>query len=275
MSEIFKKGKPGSDWAMQLITKGLRSGKPTELKRYDNKIFASDSQCPRRSVLFNFTEDTIPKSESSEFYFKIGDALQAVVETAFSNLGIFIASETYIPDIEGMNLRGKIDVIINHDNQIKLLEVKSCGGLPSKPKEAHVHQASIYQLATGLPTSIVYVSRHVYDWKNQRLKIRAFDILEDEKTSLSLAKKLTYINYCIEAERLPAIPKHLNQDEHCFFCPFKPICFEREVPPLDKDVSLTKADKAKLTKHAMSILAKTDERKAKFLKKIDKNSNEE
>lgn len=222
---------------LSVIQKGLKSDK--KWVSQDGRMYASTSGfCSRQTALSmtysGFQEDS---AETTEF-FKLGIAIEDLNIQALRKMGKLLFSQYELPDV-GLNLGGKIDGIYCLDEQhIRLLEVKSCGDLPDKPHAEHLAQASIYSAITGLPITLLYSSRNVYDFRSNELLQRKFEI---EWNSLQLNESLVnaiYGKYSAESGYMPDKPASLNKEYKCGFCRFKGICWHDEIPhlkPLDYD----------------------------------------
>ena len=88
---------------------------------------------------------------STRTYMAIGVALENMLRDALSERGLLIASNPYLISLPEVKVRGKIDlVVIDHEEDIALVEVKSCGELPFKPNPQHLSQIQTYSAISGI-----------------------------------------------------------------------------------------------------------------------------
>ena len=153
-----------------------------------DRIFASSAGlCARQTAGLS----QLPESHSSrrkastQFYFKIGSAFEEVVARAFESANMLIDQETRVEAYHlDLPISGRIDFVVRDHitEEMVLVELKTCGKIPSSPRPAHLAQAQVYMALTGMPKAIIwYISRSVAGWDGE-LKQRAFDIkMTDEE----------------------------------------------------------------------------------------------
>jgi CRISPR/Cas system-associated exonuclease Cas4 (RecB family) len=224
MTDVVRKGKPFEDESItSLITKGLESNERLRRKN----LYASDAAyCPRKSsIIVNIPEEyKVITSSSGKLYMAIGSAVHEKIQLGLRNAGALIASEFRIDGL-GISLGGYIDAIIRLNDEPRVLEIKTCGNLPSKPKPEHVSQALTYSLVTGIPKPIMYyVSRSVAGWDG-KLITRTFELEPSRQEYFVVAQNLYPPQYYSQAQRLAEIPAHIRTAANCGFCPFKNMCW--------------------------------------------------
>lgn len=196
-------------------------------------IYASNSSlCQRQTAglqLLSFSPTKTRRQASAQFYFKIGSAIEKVMERALKKSGKLIGSEVYVQStIDELPVSGRIDFVVNDpEDDILLVELKSCGKLPNSPKPYQLAQLHTYMLLTGVHKGLLwYVSRHVAGWDGGVIQ-RAFKV-EPTQDVLEHAA-LQMIRGAVAGNRgvLPPIPAHMKKYK-CGFCPLVPFCWDNE-----------------------------------------------
>jgi len=204
------------------LTSAIKSGLAHE-KFIDRKgrFWASDcGLCSRRAVLSANSSGYSIVSPSMEVYFELGKKIETIILESLEKTGNLLFADYRIPDID-MNLGGRVDGIILDNGKIKALEIKSCGALPTRPKPAHKAQALIYSAITGLPGSLLYLSRHVAGF-DKKLMMQEFK-LDDEQEKYDAMFSLAYAAFSNDLNVLPG--KGIHKISHCGFCKYIPNCW--------------------------------------------------
>lgn len=212
-----------------VIVSGMKSVKRTN---QNGRMYASTSGfCERQTALsMTFDGDTEYESASSG-YFEVGLAIESVVLKALRQENTLLFSQLETPDI-GLNLGGKIDGVYRLDNdKIRLLEIKSCGALPSKPSSEHLAQANLYTAITGLPATLLYFSRNIANFAGE-IQMRKFE-LDTQSDIYNSMFKAIYGKVCADKGLMPDIPDEITKPGHCGFCRFKNICWDFEPSHLE------------------------------------------
>lgn len=249
-----------------VIVNGMKSVKPTN---QNGRMYASTSGfCERQTALsMTFKGDTEYESATAG-YFKIGLAVESVVIESLRNQGVLLFEQFETPDI-GLNLGGKIDGIYRLDNdKIRLLEIKSCGALPSKPHAEHLAQINLYSAITGLPGTLLYFSRNVANFTGE---IQMIEFQIDGSGNYDSMFKTIYGKICAEKSLMPDIPANLTKPGHCGFCRFKNICWQGEPSHLEPMSDLEISENYGLTKEKcddMMSAIKVEQRRNGVLKHI-------
>ena len=237
---------PVTENLVDVIKSGLSTVKTIDQK---GRMYASSSAyCARQTALnMTYTGKELV-SASTQFYFGLGVAAENIVVDGFRARKklLYDSDEQYkLPDL-GLNLGGKIDCIIEHNQKILGIEVKTCGKLPEKPQQEHVAQATLYSAVLQIPFSIVYVSRNVNDYYGN-LQIKEFMIDCSNFNHEQALKTVVFGKFMAEAGYMPDIPAHITNDSDCGFCRFKSICWGSEQSHLD---NLSKMDTSEFSEIA-------------------------
>lgn len=242
-SEVFSVGKlkkPAKNKWKLLIEKGLKT------KSYPSRdrIFASSAgHCERQTAGLMMMRDEFESkiSASSKFYFKIGSAVEEVVENAFKSQEVFVTSEYRIEaPYDWLPLSGRIDFVIKdpENKDLVLVELKTCGKLPTSPKPYHLNQLMTYLTVTGKKRGLLwYVSRHVSDWSGTVLQ-EVFEIEASYSDKIPIANRLAMGTVYYEKNLLPPIPTEMKKYK-CGFCPLVPFCWDDEPMKFSGPVATT------------------------------------
>ncbi len=181
--------------------------------------------CARRNVLLEhntwLSSDT---TAASTAYMAIGVALEDMLAVALRQNDRLFAQGMYLVEMRELKIRGKIDLIVrDHEEQLALIEVKSCGALPDAPKPTHLAQAQTYAAVSGIHrTWLTYISRNVATkpW-GPGLAMRSFavDCTEDALRPRLATAALSRLS--ADAGRLPPVPAHFRKHTECHYCEFR------------------------------------------------------
>lgn len=211
---------------IRLVSDGMNNIGRTDFERTD-RFYASDAgMCPRQAALKSQGKGEIDNPASFNAYCELGNTIEDLVVKSLEREKALLFTQYRIPDI-GINLGGKIDVIAVVKGKLRIIEVKSCGELPKKEAKAeHQAQALIYSAVTGLPASVLYFSRNVWDFKDNKLMLKEIplDDMLEEKRAVIYRASLAY--YSTRKGYLPDIPSHIMKKSDCGFCPFKSFCWD-------------------------------------------------
>lgn len=231
MTKVFRKGRPNQrarGWT-DLIEDGLASvGEPSR-----DKIYASNAGlCYRQTagLLLLPDEHQVERKASTQFYFKIGSAFENVMQRAFRHEGVYLDAETQVRvNVGDYEVSGRIDFVLedisNPDGDPVLVELKTCGKLPSVPRPYQKAQLLTYLLLTGMPKGLLwYVSRNVAKWDGTLLQ-RVFEVVPTQEELERTAQNLAIGSVYAKAKHLPPVPPFMRISK-CGFCPLKPLCWD-------------------------------------------------
>jgi len=268
----IRKGVPFRPSAIEShILKGMADSR--SLYRKDIKFYASDSaDCPRKAVKFFHTKRRESITPASTAYMTLGIIMHEMITDALYKSNRLIFKEYRMPPRERPDIRGMVDaVFFAAEDKIKGMEIKSCGNLPGKPREAHELQALTYSALTGLEFEILYVSRKVagYDGK---LMLKSFEIECDEEAMTRTIARICLAYYANKKEVLPEISPTRKEGD-CRFCGFRDECWEGEEEDLSTASTgqmLKLLDKA--DERAEEIMTERESRRRGIIKHIQRNA---
>lgn len=206
------------------IVEGLKT-KEHRGKRW--KLYCGDAgYCSRKSVLFASTEGENIGSASSLLYMDIGTVIHRIFQKGLQRAGVLEEAERRVSlKYKEVELSGMIDGVLKIHDEYKILEIKTCGALPSAPKKEHLHQAIMYALITGIYKVVIfYQSRKVAGWDG-KLECVEFEF-EVTPIQLDMVAEILATSFvCTKNKIVPPIPMHIDSQSKCGFCPFTSICW--------------------------------------------------
>ena len=257
MSDVFKKGRKRKILKSDLKWEGIieRTLKSVGKSGRD-RIFASAAGlCERQTagLMMLFDESGDKRRASTQFYFKIGNAFEDVMSRAFQKANMEVDRETRIEAYHvDLPVSGRIDFVLRdpEDDELVLMELKTCGKLPTQPKPVHLAQLMVYLTLTGMEKGLLwYISRTVAGWDGD-LKQTVFEIEPLPIDRYNVALKMAIGALSAKRGILPNRPENMKRYK-CGFCTLIPHCWEGE------DVGV-KAKPASATDH-LEILKLADE----------------
>jgi len=197
-----------------------------------DRIFASSAGlCERQVAGLYYLPDGFKRvrKASAEFYFSIGNLYEKIVSKAFNRADIFVDAETrveaYHPELP---VSGRIDFTLRNPDdpsELILVELKSCGKLPEKPRAGHLAQLLTYLTLTGMPKGVVwYISRNVATWGGDLIQ-RAFEFEPTWEEKWNSIFTTAFGAVHARDGKLPPRPPKMKKYK-CGFCPLIPFCWD-------------------------------------------------
>jgi len=184
----------------------------------ENKVSVTEAiDCLRKSffIRMGYTPDNLEISNTTLF---IGKA----VHETFANT---LSMDSFLPYdfdfeilVEDDLLSGHIDVLIYHDEERYILELKTIQNVPQKPLKNHTLQVRTYfELAKSLfnPTKafIAYIP------KKPDL-VRVYEVTPDSNAYAYVKSRARILKDALEQ----GIPPKIKSTEYCYFCPYNLVC---------------------------------------------------
>lgn len=211
------------------LVRHIVGGLKTEnIRKARYRLFAGDAGwCPRKSALFSLREGVNTGNAASEFYMSIGTAVHRTIQRALEVSKVMVESERRLDyKIAGVGISGFIDGILNLEDELKILEIKTCGANPpGRPKKEHFRQAMVYALLSGVYEIIIlYFSRSVAQWSGE-LILAEFEVQATQEELKTTAHLLATSVVATKMKIIPDIPAHITSSHDCGFCPFAKLCW--------------------------------------------------
>jgi hypothetical protein len=260
------------DW----VVRGMSSSDDRER---NGRLWASDvGLCEKRAVLNATKENGISiATATNNAYFKLGIEIEEIVLDALFKKDKLLYKDYRLPDI-GLNLGGRIDGIVFVGGKIRVLEVKSCGAMPSKPKPTHAAQAAVYAAITGLPATVLYFSRNVAKFDG-KLLIDEFDLEPDETKKREVIFRIVYSQLAVDEKIIPNKPLSITSKGSCGYCNYTNDCWgEDEInyhyPKVTPKQHLELLDKSNAFTDKLLATREVEKRRNGVLNFIKINGNE-
>lgn len=208
----------------ELVRSGMTGSRVSNRK---GRLYASDSTfCARQGALSSSLEFDVPEPAEALAYKELGNKIEDLIIDSLHKKNAILFTQYVIPDV-GLNIGGKVDGIIVVDNKIRVLEIKSCGQLPGEPKLQHRAQALFYSAVTGLPASILYMSRNVAGFAGNIL-LREFKLDDLVEERAATVYRVALAHEANKAGLIPPRPYEITSEEQCGFCNFKSLCWHNQ-----------------------------------------------
>lgn len=234
-----------------------------------NRMWASSAGlCIRRNTLQNdpLVETLHDNTDSvRHMYQEIGKSYEAEIIQSFRNLGVLRFADYKLPELkndEELNIGGKVDFIIEYQNELIGVEVKTRGS-DLKIKESDIKQAQIYHLITGLPFYVLIADRNIQKYGREGLNARAVKVEMRHDERLDLVTHLILSEHLIKRGVIMPFDNNIYESKVCENCPFFNVCPKYRLNDKIETDLIYKAEQA-----AMKFLDLTQSRKNGITKHI-------
>lgn len=186
-------------------------------------LYGSDAGfCARRNVLLQ-QSDIIDSLENTAglAFMAIGVAIENLLSEALLKGERLLGQNLYLVDMPQVKVRGKVDFyVFDHEDELALIECKSCGELPAEPKPTHLAQVTTYAAISGLDKAyLTYVSRNVR-WK-QDIPVKTFVVDTSQGALFEKLRIAALSDLAADENLLPAVPAHFRKHTECHYCEFR------------------------------------------------------
>lgn len=193
-------------------------------------LYGSDAGlCARKNVYLEHNE-WVPevRKATTVAYMAIGVGLEEMLATALKSKGRLLAHGLRLQELPGLKISGIIDlVILDHQDEVALIEVKTCGELPAEVRPEHLAQIQIYCAVSGITKAwVTYISRSVRKGYADKLEMRSFVVATDQETLLDRLKIASISRRASLVKKIPPVPVHFRKHQECHYCPFMDFCWD-------------------------------------------------
>jgi len=215
----------------------LYSSSPASSRPY---LYGADAGlCARRNVLLQNNESVANEiTDTANAYMAIGVAIEDMLAKALDKDGSLIKQSLRLVDMPELKISGKIDLVIfDTDGELALVEVKTCGKLPTEPKPTHLAQIQTYAAVSGIHKCwLTYISRNVELIYGEGLSIRSFLVDTDEGILTERLRIAAFSAIAAKRKKVPPIPAHFRKHTECHYCQFRDLFCWKPRPGLGGDV---------------------------------------
>ena len=239
---LFHIGDPRDDGGIEdmddVYQACLRETRPVRKRTY---LWGADGGlCPRKN-LFN-QEQPVPFQyyPSTKGYMVYGIAIEDMLAKALDDHGRLIKQDIRLVELQStlmphLRISGKMDIIaLDHEMQPALLEIKTCGPLPSKPKNNHRVQLETYAAVSGFNRCyLTYVSRAVSTGGARgKLACITFPIEITREVIFERFYMAALSQHSMDCRRAVPVPSHFRKSHECIWCDFSDYCWPYDNSPV-------------------------------------------
>ena len=226
MSDIFVKGKDPrrtgsslSEWLSGILERDEREGSGGR-----PHLWGSDAGfCARRIWLLAMSPEFEEKIVGSggRGYMAIGVAFEDLLVSALKKEGRFLAGQFRSVPLDDLEISSKFDaVVLDAEDRVMLLEIKTCGKLPEAPRPTHLAQIQTYAAVSGFRNaSLVYMSRELMP--RRPIAVRTFQVDTSDEALQHRLEIAELSRLAIEAGAAPPQPAYFRKSEECRYCEFR------------------------------------------------------
>jgi glutaredoxin len=257
-----------------IIHNGLYGIKKTYIdKKRDYATGKNAGYCPRMAYLNSKMENEVTLEALPLVTASMGKAYEDIMLKSLQEQGTLFGYDLTLNNntfpVPHLNFYGTIDAVVKDDNEkLFVVDFKTKNSVDddTKATPADIAQLSSYCALTGLPGSLIYLSRKVNESYNTiGYKVVQLDI--DYKHILHI---MFFSSLCIRNNILPPKPKNFKKTVHCSYCSFLPFCYEdKEIPFAYNNV--TKEAYEESEKYAIDYFTNIDEHRERFINKVKSN----
>lgn len=223
-------------------------------------LYGADAgMCARKNV-FHAHNTWIPfdKNAASVGYMALGDALENMLARGLSDKGKLVAQNMRLVDMPTLKVSGKMDLIFSdHQDNLRLAEIKSCGQLPSEPKVGHRAQVEMYAAVSGFDRVwLTYISRNIRNSFGPKISMKTFEIEVTPDVIRTRLEIAALSMLAAKHKKLPPKAAHFRKSQECLYCPFLDFCWGRVDSGLPEMSPETYAKFAKVAHKLADVLIK-------------------
>lgn len=188
-------------------------------------LYGSDAGfCARKNVLVEHnTWLNSSKSPATAAYMAIGVGLEDMLAAALKRNDRLLAQGQRLVEMAEVKISGKIDLIVfDHEDELALVEVKTCGELPTEPSPVYLAQIQMYAAVSGIHRCwLTYISRNVRDSFTEKLSMRTFPVDTSEGVLKAKLQTALISRLASDQHKLPPVPSTFRKHTECHYCEFR------------------------------------------------------
>lgn len=191
-------------------------------------LYGSDAGfCARRNVLLEHNTWLDANINAAGFaYMAIGVALENLLAKSLDESRRLIKQDVRLVEMPELKVSGKMDLVIfDSEEELAIVEVKTCGELPREPKPTHLAQVQSYSAISGIHKAwLVYLSRNLSPLKPVGTRTFEVDCGEEALTEKLRIAALSRLSS--DRGVLPPTPASFRKHTECHYCEFRDhFCF--------------------------------------------------
>lgn len=199
-------------------------------------LYGSDAGlCARRNVLLEHnTWLPSEKSPATQAYMAIGVGLEDMLAQSLQRNQRLIVQGQRLIEMPEVKISGKIDLIVfDHQDELSLIEVKTCGKLPETPNPVHLAQIQTYAAVSGITKCwLTYISRNVREEFGRELALRSFAVDTSKEVLKHRLHTALLSRHASDYHKLPQVPPSFRKHTECHYCEFRDVFCWGERPGL-------------------------------------------
>lgn len=205
------------------------------LNRKRTAFYPSDALCSRKHWLEMHEEYEFEANPILTYSAAIGNATEFMLVKQLQELNSELVWAYDLPinskidgfdKMEWLDYSGKIDLILNVDNELIVCDVKTYG--KNLRIEQYTAQLQFYAAVTGLEhAAILAFSRNLVE--NGRFAFQYIPISVTREDKINAVTVAYYAQLCYDYNLLPVKPKGFRKTVECKYCYFKQRCWNDEL----------------------------------------------
>jgi hypothetical protein len=170
-----------------------------------------------------------------------GIAVEDMLAKALNDHGRLIKQDIRLVELESelmphIRISGKMDIIaLDHEMEPALIECKTCGPLPTKPKTNHLIQLQTYAAVSGFNRCyLTYVSRKVSTGGARgKLECITFPVEITPDVIYTRFYQAALSQHSMDCRRCPPVDPTFRKSHECVWCDFADYCWPVDASPVE------------------------------------------
>ena len=201
---------------------------------------ADGGLCPRKNLYNQELPIPFQYYPSTKGYMAYGIAIEDMLAKALDDHDRLIKQDIRLVELNSklmphLRISGKMDIIaLDHEGELGLIECKTCGPLPSKPKTNHLIQLQTYAAVSGFNRCyLTYVSRKVSTGGARgKLDCITFPVEITPAIIYQRFYMAALSQHSMDCKRAVPVPMHFRKSHECVWCDFSDYCWPHDDSPV-------------------------------------------